>query len=109
MKNHFHLSLITLVTLLSISFNSFAADFNGSELSLLWGIPFIGILLSIALLPLLLPRLWHYHYGKIIIFWTLLFLISMLLSFGWQITITLTSKYILEEYIHFIIVSKKKF
>ncbi|WP_294612146.1 sodium:proton antiporter [uncultured Gilliamella sp.] len=103
MKNHFHLSLITLVTLLSISFNSFAADFNGSELSLLWGIPFIGILLSIALLPLLLPRLWHYHYGKIIIFWTLLFLISMLLSFGWQITITLTSHAILEEYIPFIL------
>ena len=36
----------------------------------LWScIPFAGILLSIALLPLLLPDFWHHHFGKISAFW----------------------------------------
>ena len=30
-----------------------AADIDGSSLSVLWGVPFAGILLSIALMPLL--------------------------------------------------------
>jgi hypothetical protein len=42
-----------------------AADFDGAVLSPLWGVPFAGILLSIALLPLLAPAFWHHHYGKI--------------------------------------------
>lgn len=36
----------------------------------LWScIPFAGILLSIALLPLLLPDFWHHHFGKISALW----------------------------------------
>ena len=36
----------------------------------LWScLPFAGMLLSIALLPLLLPRFWHHHFGKISFFW----------------------------------------
>lgn len=31
----------------------------GAELDLLWVLPFVGILLSIALMPLFLPRIWH--------------------------------------------------
>src|SRR5512140_3778161 len=43
--------------------------------------PFIGILLSIALCPLLTPRFWHLHYGKTAIFWALLFAIPFLYAF----------------------------
>ncbi|MCU0604618.1 MAG: sodium:proton antiporter [Desulfobacterales bacterium] len=32
-------------------------------------IPFAGMLLSIALLPLVLPDFWHHHYGKVSAFW----------------------------------------
>ena len=40
----------------------------------LWTIiPFVGILLSIALCPLLTPRFWHRHFGKVSAFWALLF------------------------------------
>lgn len=35
-------------------------------------IPFGGILLSIALCPLLIPHFWHDHFGKIAAFWALL-------------------------------------
>ena len=34
------------------------AHFNGTGASLAWSIPFAGLLLSIALLPLLAPRFW---------------------------------------------------
>lgn len=40
----------------------------------LWSIiPFAGILLSIALCPLLTPRFWHHHYGKVAAFWAITF------------------------------------
>lgn len=54
----------------------------GSALSLAWAIPFIGILLSIALMPLFAAHLWHHHYGKIAAVWALLFLLPFALAFG---------------------------
>lgn len=103
MRNRLNLSLILFVMLLFTPFDLFAAEFSGQNLSLLWGIPFVGILLSIALLPLFFPRVWHHNYGKIIYFWTLFFLIAFIISYGWQITINLTVHAILEEYIPFIL------
>lgn len=44
-------------------------------------LPFIGILLSIALCPLLVPRFWHLHYGKVSAFWALLFSIPFMYAF----------------------------
>lgn len=43
---------------------------NLGEVLPLWScIPFALMLLSIALLPLLLPEFWHHHFGKISAFW----------------------------------------
>ena len=42
---------------------------NGHTLSLAWILPFLGILLSIALCPLFMPRFWHRHFGKVSVFW----------------------------------------
>ncbi|TSJ92420.1 sodium:proton antiporter [Gilliamella apicola] len=86
-----------------MSFDSHASEFNGQALSLYWAIPFIGILLSIALCPLFLARLWHHHYGKIVAIWTFLFLGSALFFFGLTTTIELTVHAIIEEYIPFIL------
>ena len=48
----------------------------------LWAIlPFVGILLSIALCPLLLPHFWHNHFGKISMFWALTFALPFLMIF----------------------------
>jgi Na+/H+ antiporter NhaD/arsenite permease-like protein len=48
----------------------------GPELGTLlpaWSVvPFAGILLSIALFPLLAPRFWHHHYPKVALAWGLL-------------------------------------
>ena len=59
-----------------------AADPNANDLSLLWGLPFALILLSIALCPLLIGHIWHHHFGKITAFWTVLFLLPYTIAFG---------------------------
>ncbi|RJF95023.1 sodium:proton antiporter [Noviherbaspirillum saxi] len=59
-----------------------AAEFNGSGVSGLWGIPFAGLLLSIALFPLLAPAFWHHHFGKVTLAWALAFLIPCAVVFG---------------------------
>jgi len=41
-------------------------------------LPFGGILLSIALCPLLTPHFWHDHFGKVAAFWALLFAVPFL-------------------------------
>lgn len=59
-----------------------AAAIDGSQLTLFWALPFAGILLSIALFPLIAPSFWHHHYGKIAGFWALAFLLPFALLQG---------------------------
>ncbi|SFI14433.1 transporter, UIT6 family [Collimonas sp. OK307] len=59
-----------------------AAELDGAQLSVRWGVPFMGLLLSIALGPLLAPTFWHHHFGKITVVWSLAFLIPCALAFG---------------------------
>ncbi|XBO39152.1 sodium:proton antiporter [Alsobacter sp. KACC 23698] len=59
-----------------------AEGLQGSRLGIVWAAPFAGILLSIALGPLLFPHLWHSHYGKIAAFWGLLAAIPLALTQG---------------------------
>ncbi len=59
-----------------------AADLDGRQLSPLWGVPFAGILLSIALMPLLAPAFWHHHFGKVAAAWALAFLLPFAAMFG---------------------------
>jgi Na+/H+ antiporter NhaD/arsenite permease-like protein len=47
-----------------------------------WSVlPFVGILLSIALFPLLAPRFWHHHYGKVSTFWAVVFAVPFVWAF----------------------------
>ena len=59
-----------------------AATFDGSQLSVVWAIPFAGILLSIALCPLLVPAVWHHHFGKISAAWSLAFFLPFAIFYG---------------------------
>jgi len=52
------------------------------ELLPLWSIiPFVGILLSIALFPLFAPHWWHAHFPKVTAFWAIVFAVPFLLYF----------------------------
>jgi Na+/H+ antiporter NhaD/arsenite permease-like protein len=80
-----------------------AAQFDGRQLSLLWGLPFAGILLSIALMPLLAPFFWHHHFGKVAAAWSLAFLVPFGVTFGPAAAGTSFVHALLAEYIPFVI------
>ena len=82
---------------------SLAATLDGSALSVLWGIPFAGLLLSIALLPLLAPFFWHHHFGKVSLAWSLAFLLPFALTYGAGMAAFSFMHALLEEYIPFIL------
>jgi Na+/H+ antiporter NhaD/arsenite permease-like protein len=42
---------------------------DGAALGWPWALPFIGLILTIAIAPRLAPRLWHRHYGKLAFVW----------------------------------------
>ena len=80
-----------------------AADLDGSQLSALWGLPFAGILLSIALMPLLVPHFWHHHFGKVAAAWALAFLLPFAAVFGAGMAGANLVHALLAEYIPFIV------
>jgi len=80
-----------------------AAELDGAQLSAWWGVPFMGLLLSIALGPLLAPAFWHDHFGKIAAAWSLAFLIPCALGFGVPMAIAGVVHAFLAEYFPFII------
>jgi len=72
-------------------------------LSIWWTIPFIGLLLSTALGPLLSPVLCHKNFGKVITLWSLCFLIPCTLELGASSTAAGLLGILLTEYLPFII------
>ncbi|OXI72753.1 sodium:proton antiporter [Burkholderia cenocepacia] len=80
-----------------------AATLDGATLSALWGIPFAGILLSIALFPLVAPVFWHHHFGKIAAGWAIVFLAPFAVAFGAGAAFGTLVHALLEEYIPFIV------
>ena len=77
---------------------------DGSSISIYWIIPFIGILLSIAVLPLLLPKYWHHNYGKVSAFWGFLFISLFTWKFGFHISAFYLIEVYLKEFIPFIVI-----
>lgn len=66
-------------------------------------IPFAGVLLSIALCPLLTPALWHKHDNLILTLWSVLSLWMCSITMGPFATNHLVSAILVKEYIPFII------
>ncbi|GLK78653.1 sodium:proton antiporter [Methylopila turkensis] len=66
----------------SPAFAAASGHVDGAGLSLVWTLPLVGMLLSIAILPLAAPHLWHHHYGKIAAGWALALLAPFALVEG---------------------------
>ena len=79
-------------------------DIDGASLSLWWGLPFSGLLLSIAIVPLVAPKLWHAHYGKLSAAWAAALAVPFATSFGASIAMHEVLHALLIEYIPFIAV-----
>jgi Na+/H+ antiporter NhaD/arsenite permease-like protein len=91
-----------LMLFLALSLPAEAAGVSGAELSLAWGLPFAGLLLSIALMPLLAGPIWHHHYGKIAAGWALLLVLPFAAVFGPIVAASEVWHILLQEYIPFI-------
>ena len=78
-------------------------DGSSENLGIIWIVPFVGILLSIAIFPLVAPDIWHHHFGKISLFWGVSFILPFLMKEGVSITLYEILHVSLLEYIPFII------
>ena len=75
----------------------------GAELSWLWAVPFAGMLLSIAIMPLATSDIWRRHFGKISLFWGLVFLVPCLFAYGPNVALYELLHTMLLDYIPFVI------
>jgi Na+/H+ antiporter NhaD/arsenite permease-like protein len=80
-----------------------AAEIDGAAFGAWWGLPFAGMLLSIALMPLLLPTFWHHHFGKVAAGWSLAVLLPFALQFGAGAAAQALVHTLLAEYLPFIV------
>ncbi len=99
-----------LVGILTLGFAlpAFAASpdapaIDGRHLGLTWMIPFAGILLSIAILPLAAPGFWHHHFGKVSAVWAALIVIPFAVIHGVPSAVYEIIHLLLLDYIPFIV------
>jgi Na+/H+ antiporter NhaD/arsenite permease-like protein len=84
--------------------SAFAAPaLDGTALRWPWALPFIGILLTIATGPLLFPRLWHHHYGKLAFVWGALTIAPLAALHGAPASLAAFVHAMLGEYMSFIV------
>ena len=108
------LCVIGLILLPTISFAAAAAGgdahddhtahhgVDGSKLPLWSVIPFVGMLLSIAIVPLINFHFWEHHYGKFSLAWIAIFSIPFIIAYkgdGWYEIVHI----VLLDYVPFII------
>ncbi|OIQ53607.1 sodium:proton antiporter [Neomoorella thermoacetica] len=70
----------------------------------LWSVlPFVGMLLSIAIWPLVNASWWEHNMGKVSLFWSLVFFVPFLIAFGGGTAFTQAVEVYLLDYLPFII------
>jgi Na+/H+ antiporter NhaD/arsenite permease-like protein len=82
---------------------SAAGDIGGATMGFAWALPFAGMLLSIALGPILFPHFWEHNYGKFAAFWAVLVLVPLVLLRGFEPALGALIHTAALEYIPFII------
>ena len=103
-KMRFLLPLLAVMLLLpSAAFAAHGHPTFPKDLELYWVIPFVCMLLSIAIGPLAVPHFWHHHFGKVALFWGLAFLVPATFILGFDLVSFYAVETILLEYLPFII------
>ena len=80
-----------------------AAELDNLMLPWPWALPFVGLLLSIAVGPLVAPKLWHAHYGKVAFVWSALTVTPLAALHGIPTAFAALVHAVLGEYMSFII------
>ncbi len=79
-----------------------AGEGLGEKLPLASCIPFAGMLLSIALMPLIAADFWHHHFGKVSAFWAAALAVPFLFNYHWSAAHEI-AHILLADYVPFII------
>jgi len=82
---------------------SVSGALDGTGMGWPWAIPFAALLLCIATGPLLFPRLWHSHYGKIAFGWSAAALAALALFHGAPAALAALVHVMLGDYLSFIV------
>jgi Na+/H+ antiporter NhaD/arsenite permease-like protein len=96
-------TLFSLLTLFAPDAALAAAALDGASLQWPWALPFLGILLTIATGPLLFQRIWHRHYGKLALAWSIATLAPLAIVHGTATALAAFVHVMLAEYLSFII------
>ena len=80
-----------------------APKLDGTQLDPLWALPFVGLLLSVAFLPLATPHFWERRFGTVAVFWALAFLSPCATAFGLPTAIASVLEVLLLDYLPFIL------
>ena len=80
-----------------------ASGLDGASMSLWGALPFAGVLLSLAVMPIIASQFWHNHFGKISGAWALLALGMIAYTFGVGAAISEVLETYLHHFIPFII------
>ena len=97
------LAFLSLTAFLTVSSPALAATFDGASMHWPWALPFAAMLASIAAGPLLFPKFWHRHYGKIALLWSALALAALAAFHGSALAIAAFLHTMLAEYLSFIV------
>src|SRR5262245_37312775 len=103
MPNQSRPAALALAAILLAPQPAFAASLPGAALGSPWALPFVAMLLSIALGPLLLPGFWHRHYGKIALGWSAATLAALAAWHGAPVAAAAFVHVMLDEYLSFIL------
>jgi Na+/H+ antiporter NhaD/arsenite permease-like protein len=95
--------MLAFFALITTTHSAQAAPLDGATLSWPWGIPFVGLLFTIATGPLLFPNIWHAHYGKITMLWSALALAPIALVYGIAVAGATLVHAVLGDYLSFIV------
>lgn len=80
-----------------------AEELDGAKLPLWLGLPFAGLLLSIALGPVFVSPLWHLHYDKAAAFWAMIALFLLVVTQGLHPTVAAFVHVMAHDYVPFIL------
>jgi Na+/H+ antiporter NhaD/arsenite permease-like protein len=103
MRQYLFGGMLAAATLIVPDVAHAAAALDGAALRWPWALPFIGILVTIATGPLLFPKIWHNHYGKLAFVWSTLTVAPLAALYGTPSAFAAFVHVVLAEYLSFIV------
>jgi Na+/H+ antiporter NhaD/arsenite permease-like protein len=102
MRNYLFGGMLAAAVLIAAD-AAYAAALDGTALRWPWSLPFFGILVTIATGPVLFPKIWHRHYGKLAFMWSVLTVAPLAALYGTPTAFAAFVHVMLAEYLSFIV------